>query len=118
MLKAKWHSIEQDIEIVKNLLRQGDDGMWFVDYARAIDDMFDDPETYLVFIQRHKEVILAGAKSHEKLNDVLSKFIWMANYHNQIVAGFDDDWFIQNELDKDDFLISSTELPELQYVEP
>lgn len=118
LLRAKWHSLEQELEIVKDLLRQGDDGMWFVDYARAIEGELDEPEMYPIFLQRHREVILAGAKSHEKLNAILSKFIWMAYYHNQIISNMNDGWFEHYELDRNDFFISSGDIPALQYVEP
>ena len=118
LLKAIHHSIEQEIEYVGDLLKQGDDGMWFIDYARAIEEELDEPEMYPIFLQRHREVILSGSKKHKKLNSVLSKYVWIANYHNQIVSKIEDDWFERNKLDKNDLLISSDEIPALQYVQP
>lgn len=118
LLKAKWHSLKEDMEFTTRLLRQGDDGMWFVDYARAIESELDEPEMYPIFLKRHKEVILSGAKLHEKLNDVLSKFIWMACYHNLIVSKINDRWFAHHAAERSDLFINSKELPSLQYVEP
>lgn len=92
--------------------------MWFIDYARVIEEELDEPEMYPIFLQRHRDIILSGSKKHKKLNSVLSKYVWMANYHNQIVSKIGDDWFERNKLDKNDLLISSDEIPALQYVQP
>ena len=118
LLKAKWHSVEDELEIVGSLLRQGDDGMWFIDYAAALEQELDEPEMYPIFLQRHREVILSGAKNHVKLNAILSKFIWMANYHNQIISKMPDEAFETYDLEKEDFIITSEEIPALQYMEP
>jgi len=116
LLKAKWHSIDEESEIIINLLKQGDDGMWFVNYAKAIETELDDIDMYPIFLQRHKEVILTGVEHQEKLNAVLSKFIWMAHYHNQIVSNIEHKWFKYYNLKREDLLIDSNELPSLQYV--
>jgi hypothetical protein len=117
LLQAKWHSLEDEQEYVADLLKQGDDGMWFVDYARACSTEFDEPEMYFNFLYRHRKVILDGANKHKELNAVLSKFVWMANYHNQIISTIETDSFEEYDLRKKDFFISSEEIPTLQYVE-
>ena len=118
LLKAKWHNIDEESGIIMNTLKQGDDGMWFVNYAEAIEGELDDIDMYPIFLQRHKEVILAGSKHYTKLNHVLSKFIWMAHYHNQIVSSIKQKWFKHYNLKKNDLLINSEDLPSLQYVKP
>jgi len=118
LLKAKWHSIDEESEILIDLLKQGDDGMWFVNYAKAIETELDDIDMYPIFLKRHKEVILAGAAYHEKLNNALSKFIWMAHYHNDLILTIKQKWFKYYNLKKKDLLINSSELPALQYVNP
>lgn len=118
LLKANWHSVEDELEIVGSLLRQGDDGMWFIDYVAALEQELDEPEMYPIFLRRHREVILSGAKNHAKLNSILSKFVWMANYHNQIISSLHDEAFENYDLDKDDFIITSKEIPALQYMKP
>lgn len=118
LLKAKWHSVEDELEIMGRLLRQGDDGMWFIDYVAALEGELDEHEMYPIFLRRHREVILAGAQKHSQLNAILSKFVWMANYHNQIVSNLDEDACESYDLDKDDFLITSEEIPALQYLRP
>lgn len=118
LLKAKWHTVEDELEILGGLLKQGDDGMWFIDYATAVEQELDEPEMYPIFLNRHKEVILAGAKNHTELNSVLRKFIWMAYYHNHIVNNLRDEIFEKYDLDKKDFLITSSDFPALQYMKP
>jgi hypothetical protein len=103
---------------MEKLLRQGDDGMWFIDYAVALEQELNEPEMYPIFLQRHREVILAGARNHTKLNAILSKFVWMANYHNQIISNIHDEAFETYNLDKEDFIITSEEIPALQYMKP
>jgi hypothetical protein len=117
LLRAKWHRLKDDMESVKDLLKQGDDGMWFIDYGRVTMGELDEPEMRPIFLQRHREVILAGAKRHAKLNSILTKYIWMANYHNNIISEIDEkDWYEQHGMDKNDLLINSEDMPALQYM--
>ena len=116
LLKAKWHSVEDELEMMGKLLRQEDDGMWFIDYVAALEGELDEHEMYPIFLQRHREVILAGAQKHSQLNSALSKFVWMANYHNQIVTNMDDEACESYRIDKNDFIISSDEIESLQYL--
>jgi len=118
LLKAEWHSVEDELEMMGRLLRQGDDGMWFIDYVAALEGELDEHEMYPIFLRRHREVILAGAQKHSQLNSVLSKFVWMANYHNQIISNLDNDACKSYDLDKDDLIITSNEISSLQYLRP
>ncbi len=118
LLKAKWHTVEDELEIMGKLLRQGDDGMWFIDYVAALEGELDEPEMYPIFLRRHREVILAGAQKHSQLNAILRKFVWMANYHNQIVSDLDEGACESYDLDKGDFFITSEEIATLQYLRP
>ncbi len=118
LLKAKWHNVEDEQEIIGELLRHGDDGMWFIDYVAALEGELDEHEMYPIFLRRHREVILAGAQKHSQLNAILRKFVWMAHYHNQVVSNMDDDACESYDLDKDDFIITSKEIPSLQYLRP
>jgi hypothetical protein len=117
LLRARWHRLEEEREIVSGLIKQSDDGMWFIDYARAVKSEVDEPEYYFDFLQKHRNVILAGAKNHKKLNAILSKFVWMAHYHNQIISDISDKWFEKYGLNKKKYSISSDEIPALQYMD-
>ncbi len=86
-------------------------------YPEVIEILKDVP-VFTNFLRRHREVILSGAKNHAKLNSILSKFVWMANYHNQIISNLHDEAFENYDLDKEDFIITSEEIPALQYMKP
>ena len=118
LLKAGWHKIEEELKFFEDLIKQGDDGVWFVDYAREIGGLIA-PQEYLAFLQKHREVIIEGAKknkNHMELNSISIKFIWMANYHNHIISNLDDAACESCNLDKNEYIITSQELPALQYL--
>jgi len=117
-LKAEWHSVNDEHEIFGRMLRQGDDGVWFIDYARALEGELDEHETYPIFLRRHKEVILKGATMHSKLNSILRKYVWMAFYHNQIVNNLKVKVLKDYGFKKSDLIITSDEIPALQYLRP
>jgi hypothetical protein len=118
LLKAERHSVEEELKYLEQLIRQGDDGMWFLDYVAALDGEFDEYKMYPIFLERHRQIILSSAKKHSKLNAVLSKFVWMANYHNQVILNLEDDVCKSHGIDKKDFLITSEDIPALQYLMP
>lgn len=118
LFKAKWHTYEDELEYIENLIKQGDDGMWFIDYAKALERELDEPEMYPIFLKKHREVIVEGAKQHNKLNSILSKYVWMANYHNKLVSSITKKAFKHYGYDKKDLLITSQDIPALQYIRP
>lgn len=73
LLKAAHHTLEQEESYLRNLLRRGDDGMWFIDYIRAVEAELNDLEMYPVFLQHHRELILSGTKRFPGLNGPMSK---------------------------------------------
>lgn len=90
--------------------------MWFIDYANAIAGELNEYEMYPIFLRRHREVIIEGANNSKNNNAILSKFVWMAKYHNQIVNNRDEDEWKHFKVNKDDFIITSQEIPTLQYL--
>jgi hypothetical protein len=90
--------------------------MWYIDYATALEHELDEPEMYPNFLRRHKEVILSGATKHAHLKSILGKYIWMAHYHNQLVNSMKSEAFEQYDLEKNDYLITSDDIPSLQYL--
>lgn len=72
--------------------RQGDDGVWFLDYLYGyfMTDLFGEGRgkySYAEIIRRHKEV--AEQRLEQMLNKperVKQKAIWLALYHNNVIA--------------------------------
>ncbi len=116
LLRRDEHSIKEDSTFVKSLLRQGDDGLWFIDYARAVESELDEPEMYPSFLKRHRDVIIDGCSDFKGLNKNLEKYVWLANYHNTVIMEIKDAYFESYKLDREDFYINSEELPALQYI--
>ena len=116
LLKKLDHSYEMDSEYVKDLIRQGDDGLWYVDYGRAVEGELDDLDMYPNFLKRHREVIIQAGSKYKDINRDLEKYFWLATYHNSIVEELPDEWFEEYALEKADLLIGTSELPALESV--
>lgn len=116
LLKKLGHSYEMDSEYVKNLIRRGDDGLFYVDYARAVEGELDELEMYQTFLKRHREVIIQAASKYEDISKDLEKYLWLATYHNSVINEINDEWFVEYSLDKSDLLIGTSDLPTLASV--
>lgn len=114
LLKSESHTYEMELEYIAKLIKQGDDGLWFIDYIRAMESELDDPAIYPGYLLKHKKIICDGANQFQKINKTLSKYLWMAKYHNDIVKRIPDRWFVNYETERNDFEISSDELALLQ----
>ena len=68
-----------------NLLKQGDDGLHFIDYLNKMSTEFDHYGSYLEMLQKHKEVIEKNLSEQEKGSPVWQKYSWMKIQHNRIV---------------------------------
>ena len=76
-----------EVNYIKGLVRRGDDGLWFVDYLKAIYTEMDDPVLgYPTFMERHRDFITQGAKGLSVQGRALQKYLWLAEYHN-VVCG-------------------------------
>jgi hypothetical protein len=73
-----------DIHYTRNLLSQGDDGLWYVNYLRAVRDELDEPEAYPELLIAHRSVILSRAGSGRKSPRVIHKLLWLARYNNSV----------------------------------
>lgn len=115
---AESHKFEDpNAKIIKELLKQGDDGMWFLNYAEAIDGEFDEQEMYPLFLKRHHDVIIEKSAKFSTFNSTHSKYIWLANYHNNIITNLNRDLFKDYEFNKSDLLIKSNKISNLQQIQ-
>jgi len=114
LLKAAHHDLEDEEGYVSRLVRRGDDGIWFVDYIRAIESELDEPEMYPIFLQTHRQLILDGGKRFAGLNGPMSKYLWLAAYHNDVIGELKSKWFKYYGLKRAELLISPKDLPALQ----
>lgn len=76
------HTYKAEAQHVYNLLRLDKDGYYFVDYLKAI-HMEIEPEDYTEFVELHKDLIIKGFTDADA--KVRTKYIWLSNYHNEVV---------------------------------
>jgi hypothetical protein len=118
LLRSKNNTLEQEFGYVESLLRQSDDGIWFVDYARAVESELDDPSMYIEFLEEHRDLIIACASRHQGFGSVAAKYMWLAKYHNNCVEDLSDAWFEHYDVEKSDLLLTSSHIAVLQEMLP
>lgn len=104
------HSAEEEREYLRKLLAVGDDGLCFIDYLRAAEDEFDEIESYLPFLEKHKSLILKEGMAHKALSNVSSKYVWLATYHNRVIEDLPDDFFTHYKIKMEELLISNSDI--------
>jgi hypothetical protein len=118
LLKARDHDLGEEEQHVRQLLRRGDDGMWFVDYLRAVESELDDIDMYPHFLRAHRQLVLSGAKRFSGLTGAISKYLWLASYHNERISALPATWLKHYRIKRNDLLISTEELGVLQELPP
>lgn len=103
-----------EIDSIRKMIRQEDDGVYSIDYLRAFLGEVDEPEDQPFFLRKHKELILSNSKGLDDLNPISAKYLWMANYHNTVISEIDDKVFDAYEIKRSELEISSKEMPVLQ----
>ncbi|WP_427501078.1 hypothetical protein ACQE3E_21915 [Methylomonas sp. MED-D] len=117
-LQSKHNSLEQELEYIEKLLRQNDDGIWFVDYIRAVASELDEIEMYPEFLEDHRNLIVNAASAHPGFSTVSAKYMWLAKYHNSCIEELSDEWYEHYSLEKSDLMITSDHIPVLQEIKP
>jgi hypothetical protein len=75
-LRGSDHDYKTEMEHVRKLIRKDPDGLYFVDYLRAIESEFNDPEVgYPHFLNTHKNHIVRGLNEF-KLGWVSTSLRW------------------------------------------
>ena len=90
-LRAEHHDLEDEIHYLRHLLSRSDDGIWFVDYLRAIQRELDEPDYYPTFLEHHRDFIIRNSAAVSGHSRALQKYLWLANYHNDVVVGVIDE---------------------------
>jgi hypothetical protein len=71
-------------EDVRRLLREGDDGQFYVDYLWAVRDELG--YDYSEFLDRHSSVISDGLRKYGQNAAIRSKYEWLDHYHRSVVV--------------------------------
>lgn len=112
LLKDEDRTHQQELDLIKNYILQGEDGLWFLNYIdiRNLVDLDRLPD----YLLAHKKIICEGAQRFSYMSKRLSKYLWMAKYHNDFVQAFSDEFFTHFNAERKFFEISSKDLPMLQ----
>lgn len=116
LLKAAYHDMEEEEQYIRNLIHRGDDGIWFIDYIRAVATELDENDMYPIFLQSHRQLILDGTNRFAGLSHPMSKYLWLASYHNECVSQLKPGWFEHYELKRQHLLINSDDMEALQEI--
>jgi hypothetical protein len=113
-LASAQHTLEQEFSYIRKNIRKDSDGIHFIDYLRSFLTEIDEPDNIPVFLRRHKEIILQNAGGATELSSVAAKYLWMASYHNELIAEFKDESFEHYGLKRKDLEVTLEEMPLLQ----
>jgi hypothetical protein len=109
LLRNKRHDLETERAYIADLVRRDSDGLYFVDYLKAILQNLDEYQD-IAYLSTHKERILEAAESHMGLNKIAAKSLWAATYHNTVINELSDEFFEQFDASKQDLLISQSDI--------
>ncbi|MGD0870142.1 MAG: hypothetical protein ABSB88_11365 [Bryobacteraceae bacterium] len=71
-----------------SLLREGDDGQFYIDYLWAVRGELGDD--YGEFLDRHGSLISDGLKNYTQNAAIRSKYEWLDHYHRSVLARLND----------------------------
>lgn len=113
LVVSEHHSSIEEKQYLRTQLVQGDDGIHYVDYLRASQRELDDPDDYPDFLLKHKQTIVEEGGKHKAFSGVAAKYLWLARYHNQVIAEISDEYFEHYGLKRNNFEIVDLELSTL-----
>ncbi|MCR8720797.1 hypothetical protein NVV30_19130 [Pseudomonas syringae] len=92
-IRSKNHTLKEELNHIRKLIRKDDDGVYFIDYIRAIRSELDDPEAgYISFLKRHCSLIKRNLDKHTDQGKVLDKYKWLSRYHDELINELAEDF--------------------------
>lgn len=85
LLRSDNNSFEDEQEILQKLLRCASDGVWFIDYLKAMISEVDEMENYWLLVEKHRELILDFYNQPRIIGNVAIKYNWLVQYHNDVL---------------------------------
>lgn len=89
-LRAEHHDLEDETRYIRDLIRQGDDGLYFVDFLGAFRGEMDNQEQFPDYLRNLKSIIVREARDAEERLSILQKYLWLARYLNEVASEHDD----------------------------
>jgi hypothetical protein len=116
-LSSKHNELPEEVRQIRRNIRKDFDGVYFIDYLQAFIDEIDDQENVPLFLANHRRMILASSSKFGELNPVSAKFLWLATYHNTLIAGIQPKFLKHHGLKREELSISEQEMPVMQLLE-
>jgi len=85
LLRAKHHSILDELGYARSVLREDTDGLWFIDYLKAFQTEVDEPPMYLEFLEQHRQLIESKLEASTTLDRNSRGYTWLRSYHNRVI---------------------------------
>lgn len=80
------HDFAAELESVEKLTTRDAYGVTFIDYLRASEEEFDEPEyEYPKFLLHHKKLVESSLIRYSAIPSVRAKYKWLSRYHNATV---------------------------------
>lgn len=111
-LRSSHHSVKDEIQAIRNLIRRGENGAWFVDYLQASFQELDEPDDWPVFLSLHRDLVLQRYQDPSRAA-FLDKILWLATYHNDVVSTIPERNFKLRGISRDDLILRTKDVPEL-----
>lgn len=87
-LKSELHTNAEDFQYLRAIVRKDSDGIYFVDYLRALESQCDSADEYLQFADRHRLYVVSELEKHAIGCCVRDKIEWLKKYHNSTMKRF------------------------------
>lgn len=84
-----------EFNYIQDMLRQGDDGLCFIDCFRAFEFELNGPESYLDYLVKHRGIIVGSDVHQAEISSPGFKYRWLAQYHNCVVEKLSEEFFHQ-----------------------
>ncbi len=84
-LRSEHHTVPEELEWIQSVLECDADGIWFVDYLRAIHDEVASPADYDEQLAAHQAMILDKWNSVTEWDRAWRSLSWLTTYHNRVV---------------------------------
>lgn len=85
-LRSEHHTVPEELEWIRSVLECDADGIWFVDYLRAIQDEVASPADYDDQLAAHRAMLLDKWNSVSEWDRTWRSLSWLTTYHNSVVA--------------------------------
>ena len=111
LLSGAMHDFETDISYISNLICKDKKGVFFVDYLRAIDTICPigticgEGNDYIKFIFDHRQQIINAYTKNKGKRKITAKYRWLASYHNWVVSGLNEKFFLYYGMKKSKALV-------------